>query len=242
MFGHDALQGLGLAVVNVPGENHGPVLHGGADAVGTSPVDRVNRHSVVVQRTREIQDLPHLVAIQHHQVEARSPEPREFLPVRGQNDLPTVNLCIQHRPTFLNLNGNYTGLPVFVHLCTLNPNIRLYSGFQQARVQGEQASLIRDGVHGLGLGVHAGAFDPHTRNGKVEVGDEKNGEGSSDGDGYRDQDRAQVTIQDWDPGSSSMSSRLSPTCEISPAPSVRTRSPPSEMLCRTRGIASCWGT
>jgi hypothetical protein len=144
-----------------------------------------------VQLVREIQDLPYLVAIQLQPRETRSPEPRKFLAVRGQHDLPSVHLGIQYRPTFLNLNGNYTGVPVFVHPCTLNPGVRFYFSLQLFVVKGEQAGVIWNGVCDLGFGVHAGAFDPGALDWEEEVGDEEDGEGSSDGDGRREQDRAE---------------------------------------------------
>ena len=91
----------------------------------------------------------------------------------------------------LNLNGNYTGLPVLVHLYTLNPRVRLYLTFQLLFVEGEEARMIWDGVPGLGFRVHEGALDPDAGNGEAKVGDDDDGDGSSDGHGRRDQDRAQ---------------------------------------------------
>ena len=169
-----------------------------------------------------------------------SPESGKLLAIRGQDDLSPIDLGMEHRTTLLNLNGNYTGLPVLVHPCTLNPDVRLHFILQQLIIEGKEAGVIRDGVGGLGCVVHTGAFDPDACNGEAEVGNEEDGEGSSDGHGRRDQDRAQGAGQDaW---SSSMWSRFSPTCEISPAPRVSTRSPLSEICLRTPGMASCWGT
>ncbi|HET7272730.1 MAG TPA: hypothetical protein VFI90_16790 [Rubrobacter sp.] len=51
--------------------------------------------------------------------------------------------------------------------------------------------MVGDGVPGVGFGVHAGAFDPDAGHGEAKVGEEYDGEGSSDGNGRRDQDRAQ---------------------------------------------------
>ena len=166
---------LGLAIAYVPGEDDAPALHGGLDAPGTDPVDGVQRHPAPVQRLREIQDLPYLVAIQLHPLETRSPEPRKLLAVGREDDPPSVHLGIQHRPTFLNLNGNYTGVPVLVHLRTLNPRIRLHLVLQHLVVEGEEAGVVWDGVCDLGFGVHPGAFDPDAGDGKVEVGDEEDG-------------------------------------------------------------------
>ncbi len=121
------LRAMALTLTHIPGEDHLAALDRGPDAPGTNLVDRVQTQPAFVQRTRELQDLPYLVAIQLHPLETRSPEPRKLLAVRRHNEPPPVDLGIQYRPTLLNLNGNYTGLPVLVHLRTLNPRIRLYS-------------------------------------------------------------------------------------------------------------------
>ena len=69
--------------------------------------------------------------------------------------------------------------------------MRLYLLLQQFLVEGKQTGVIRDGVYDLGFGVQTGAFDPDALDREVEVGNQEDGEGSSDGNGRRDQDRAQ---------------------------------------------------
>src|SRR5215210_4386803 len=241
MLWHDVFQGHDPTFINIPGEDNLAAFHRGLDSCGTSPVDRLQCQPAPVQRPREHQDLPYLVAIQLHPLETRSSWPRKLLAVSRENEPPPVNLGIQHRPTLLNLNRNYTGVPVLVHLYTLNPRMRLQFAFQHLFVEGVQAGVVWYNVADFGFGVHTGAFHPDAGNGESKVGDEDEDEGSTGGCGNRDQDGAQRFCQGLDPCSSSIPSRSSPAFEMSPAPRVSTRSPLLETFCSTAGRASCWG-
>src|SRR5687768_14049492 len=241
MHGHDVFQGHDPTFTNVPGENNLAALHRGLDSCGTSPVDGIQRQPAPVQRPREHQDLPYLVAIQLHPLETSSPWPRKLLAISRENEPPPVNLGIQHRPTLFNLNRNYTGVPIHVHLCTLNPRMRLQVVLQHVFVESEQAGVVWESVGDFGFGVHTGAFHHDAGDGESEVGDEEEDEGSGGGYSNRDQDGAQRSCQDLDPCSSSIPSRSSPAFEMSPAPRVSTRSPLLETFRSTAGMVSCWG-
>src|SRR5215217_2595627 len=137
MFWHDVFQGHDPTLTNIPGEDNPAAFHRGLDAPSTSPVDRFQCQPALVQLPREHQDLPYLVAIQLHPLEASSPRPRKLLAVSRENEPPPFNLSIQHRPALLNLNRNYTGVPILMHLSTLNPRMRLQVAFQHLFVEDE---------------------------------------------------------------------------------------------------------
>jgi hypothetical protein len=111
-----------------------------------------------------------MVAIQLHPLETSSPRPRKLLAVSRKNEPPPVYLGIQHRPTLLNLNRNYTGVPILVHLCTLNPRMRFQVVLQHLFVKCEQAGVVWDSVDDFGFGVHTSVFHPDAGNGKSKVG------------------------------------------------------------------------
>jgi len=90
----------------------------------------------------------------------------------------------------LNLNRNYTGFPILGHPRTLDPRIRLYFALQGFLVEGEEARVVGHGGPRVRFGVHSGAFDLDAGHREAQVGDDDDGEGSSGGDGRRDEEGA----------------------------------------------------
>src|SRR3712207_4546546 len=191
VLAHDPLQGPRLPGADIPGEDDAAALDGGLDAARPHLVYRVQPDAVALQYPCELHDLPQQILTQLNSLEVRSSRLREPGPVRRQDHPPPLNLSVQRRTAFLNVNRNYTGIPILGHHCILYPTVRLYLLLPRGAVAGQEARAVGDGVPGRGFGVHSGPYDLHARDGDGQVCGDEDDVGGSGGDGHRDDEGAE---------------------------------------------------